>query len=302
MNMHLKFHIFRKTKKRLKGRNPVNKKDKMTIIETIKKRYSCRTFNQAKLNLADKSILEMYIRENGKLCNNEIINLSIIEKVGEVKPMKLDYGMIQGHNTYILGVSKSTANSRVNYGYLMEKVVLKATEIGLATCWIGVFDENYFNEITLENSYTIPSIVIVGYSKERQTSLDKFVRFNLKATKRLEWEKLFFNYQSQTPLRSDLIRNYAESLEMVRLAPSSGNTQPWRIFFDERTNEFHFFKKPINKKYEEKGLHDIDLGIALAHFELTSLYNNLSGKWIKHKNEEVKMTDELQYILSWKCN
>jgi hypothetical protein len=30
---------------------------------------------------------------------------------------------------------------------------------------------------------------------------------------------------------------------MVRLALSSGNTQPWRVFFDDTTNEFHFFKK-----------------------------------------------------------
>jgi hypothetical protein len=274
----------------------------MSIIETIKNRKSCRTFNVVMLNPADKSELERYIIENKKLIGDETINLSIVEKNCENKKMKLDYGMIQGHNTYILGTSKSEVNSRVNYGYLMEKVVLKATEIGLSTCWIGIFDENYFNEITVEKGYVIPSIVIVGYSKERQTNLDKFVRFNLKATKRFGWEKLFFNYSSETPLTPDRIGKYSDSIEMVRLAPSSGNTQPWRIFFDDRTNEFHFFKKPINKKYEEKGLHDIDLGIALAHFELTSLHNSLSGNWIKYKKEEINSFDERQYIMTWKCS
>jgi hypothetical protein len=88
---------------------------------------------------------------------------------------------------------------------------------------------------------------------------------------------------------------------MVRLAPSSGNTQPWRIFFNDTTQEFHFFKKPISKRYEEKGLHDIDLGIALSHFELTSLYNNLSGSWIKYIPNNLDSIDDLQYIITWKC-
>ena len=183
----------------------------------------------------------------------------------------------------------------------MEKVVLKATEIGISTCWVGYFDHAFFNEIIIENGFEIPSIVIIGYSKERQTNLDKFVRFNLNASKRLGWEKLFFNYKSKTPLMRDLIQKYTDSVEMVRLAPSSGNTQPWRVFFDDTINEFHFFKKPINKRYEEKGLHDIDLGIALSHFELTSLYNNLSGSWIKHTKEYVNSFDDLQYIMTWRC-
>jgi nitroreductase len=273
----------------------------MNIIEAIKIRKSCRTFEQTELTPSDKNELEMYILENKKPIVDEIINLGIVEKKNETRKMKLDYGMIQGHNTYLLGVSKSAIDSRVNYGYLAEKVVLKATEIGISTCWIGIFDENYFNEIPVEDGFEIASIVILGYPKERQTNIDKFVRFNLKASKRLGWDKLFFNYQSQTPLLSDSIGKYAESLEMVRLAPSAGNTQPWRIFFDDQTNEFHFFKKPINKKYEENGLHDIDLGIALAHFELTSLYNNLSGSWIKHSSDKMITTDDMQYLMTWKC-
>jgi len=274
----------------------------MNLIEAIKIRKSCRTFELAELKPSDKSELEKYILENKKLIGDEIIDLGIVEKKNETRKMKLDYGMIKGHHTYLLGVSKSTVDSRVNYGYLLEKVVLKATEMGISTCWVGIFDETYFNEITIEDGFEIPSIVIVGYSKERQVSLDKLLRFSMNATKRLDWEKLFFNYQSQTPLRHEMISKYAESLEMVRLAPSSGNTQPWRIFFDEATNEFHFFKKPINKKYEEIGLHDIDLGIALAHFELTSHYNNLSGSWIKHSNDKINPADDLQYIMTWKCN
>src|ERR1035437_4938890 len=228
----------------------------MDIIETIRKRKSCRTYIHVALTPADKKNLESYIIEDSKGFENEVVNFNIIEKNNDDKQMKLDYGMIQGHTTYILGTSKSTVASRVNYGYLMEKVVLKATEMNLSTCWIGAFDSAYFNEVFIEDGFDIPSILIVEYS---------------------------------------------DALEMVRLAPSSGNTQPWRVFFDETLKEFHFFKKVISKRYELKGLHDIDMGIAMSHFELTSLQNGLSGRWLKHAKENVEPIDELQYIMTWKC-
>jgi len=273
----------------------------MNITEIIRKRISCRTFNQVLINPVEKNILENYIIENAKLIGDEVINLSIIEKNSELKKLKLNYGTILGHNTYILGKSKSTSDSRVNYGYLMEKVVLKATEMDIATCWIGYFDKTYFDEIPIEEGYEIPSIVIIGYSEERQTNLNKLVRLTVNASKRLSWEKLFFDYRLKTPITPELIKSYGDSLEMVRLAPSSGNTQPWRIFFDDITSEFHFYKKPISERYEDRGLHDIDMGIALSHFELTSLHNGLSGKWVKYSTENISSTDDLQYIMTWMC-
>jgi nitroreductase len=273
----------------------------MNIIEIIRKRKSCRSFNQILLNPADKKILEDYITENRKLIGDEGLDLKIIEKGNDSKKMKLNYGTIQGHNTYLLGTSRATIDSRVNYGYLAEKVVLKATEIGISTCWIGYFDETYFNEIIIHSGFEIPSIVILGYSKGRQTNSDRFVRFAVNASKRLDWETLFFNYNTKTALKPDLIKKYSDSLEMVRLSPSAGNTQPWRIFFDDMVKEFHFFKKPISERYEKKGLHDIDMGIALSHFELTSSYNDLSGDWIKYSKENLNSIDDLQYIMTWKC-
>lgn len=273
----------------------------MNIIETIRQRKSCRTFNNDVLTQEHRIDIENYISKNNKTISGEIIDFKIIQKEDELKKMKLDYGIIKGHNTYVLGISKSTPYSRVNYGYLMEKIVLKATEIGISTCWIGIFDNDYFDDISIDNGFEIPSIVILGYPKSKQTNLDKFVRFNLNASKRLPWEKLFFNYHTNTPLAFDLANKYSNSLEMLRLAPSSGNTQPWRIFFDDKINEYHFFKKSISKKYEKIGLHDIDLGIALSHFELVSLQNNLLGRWTKKSKDDINFLDDMQYIMTWKC-
>jgi nitroreductase len=273
----------------------------MDIIEIIKKRKSCRTFNSVALKPADKKNLESFINENNIGLENEVLNFQIIEKHDVDKQMKLDYGIIKGHNAYILGSSKTSLASRVNYGYLMEKVVLKATEMNMSTCWIGVFDSTYFNEVFLEDGFEIPSIVIVGYSNDKPTYQDKFLRFSINASKRNSWDKLFFDYILKMPLNPEDVKKYSDSLEMVRLAPSSGNTQPWRVYFNDTTNEFHFFKKIISKRYELSGVHDIDMGIALCHFELTSMQNGLSGSWVKHTTENVISIDDLQYIMTWKC-
>jgi len=273
----------------------------MDIKEIITSRYSCRTYIQTALKPGDKENLERFILENSKGLENETVNFRIVEKKDSEKQLKLNYGMIQGHNTYVLGVSKSIIDSRVNYGYLLEKIVLKATEMGISTCWIGYFDYGFFNGISVEEGFEIPALIIAGYSEDKQPYLDKFVRYAINASKRTGWDKLFFDYKLRTPLNPEQVIKYSDSLEMLRLAPSSGNTQPWRVFFDEIENEFHFFKKPISKRYESRGLHDVDMGIALSHFELMSLQNELSGRWLKYADGIVKSMDDLQYIKTWKC-
>jgi len=273
----------------------------MNIIETIKKRKSSRTYTHSFLSTADKIELEKFISENRKGIDNEVIEFSIIERKDTANQLKINYGMIQGHKTYVLGVSKSNPNSRLNYGYLMEKVVLKATEMGISSCWVGYFDQSYFKEVMLDDGFEIPSILIIGYAEEKQSVGERLVRMTIKAHKRNDWKHLFFNYKTKLALTADLIPDYNDSLEMLRLAPSSGNSQPWRIFYDESEQEFHFFKKPINKRYDEMGLHDIDLGIAMAHFELTSINNGLSGIWIKHQADRMHSSLDMHYTMSWKC-
>jgi len=257
----------------------------MNIIEAIKKRKSCRSYKDILLRPADKKIIEDSIMSNSGFIWTGTIDVTIIEKNISDKNLDLNYGSIQGHNTYLLGTSISTPEARVNYGYFLEKIVLKATQIGVSTCWIGYFDKTYFDEININEGYEIPGIVILGYSSDKQTYIEKLTRLTVSASKRLNREKLFLDYITGLPLKTDQIQKYSDSLEMVRLGPSSGNTQPWRIFYNHLTNEFHFFKNPVSKKYEDKGFHDIDMGIALAHFELTSAFNGLPGMWIKHPEE-----------------
>lgn len=241
--------------------------------------------------------------------------------------MKLAYGAIKGNNTYLLGITKDDHSARLNYGYIMEKLVLKATELGLSTCWVGYFDHEYFSDLKIQKGFVIPGLVVIGYAAEKRSLPEKLMRYAVSASQRLPWERLFFDFQTKDPLNTirdqenlnelnTIVEQYKESLEMVRLAPSASNTQPWRIFVDCIRKEFHFFKKPKNKIYENMGMHELDIGIAMAHFELTSQNNGLNGSWISYSDkpllgrakmeskEETKEYDfsDLQYMVSWKIS
>lgn len=270
-----------------------------SLPEIIKQRYSCRSFMPALLDNLVKQEINSFIVDNNTGLWGEKLELQIIEKQPASKrPMRLDYGVITNHNTYIAGVTRNDFLSRMSYGYVVEKVVLKVTSLGLSSCWIGYFDPDYFQELKISSGLEIPSIVIIGYSA-KQSFGNRIIRMSVNASKRKNWEDLFYYNRFDNPLPKSNAHGYEQSLEMLRLAPSSGNTQPWRVIMDETNNRFNFYKKIISKKYEARGLHDVDLGIAAAHFELISELNGLNGHWKRLDDKEIPDIKDLNYMISW---
>ena len=116
----------------------------------------------------------------------------------------------------------------------------------------------------------------------------------------LPWDKLFFSEDFSHPLDEKEAGIYHEVLEMVRLAPSAVNTQPWRIIKDDRG--FHFFGEET-RYYRIKRvdfLRNNDIGIAMSHFDLTCRELNLQGKW--EQLDIANSQDNLTYITSWITN
>lgn len=268
----------------------------MNITEIIEKRQSCRTFQPDFLKEKDKEFIKAAAAESTGLLGIKA-PLQLIENRDDSKEMKLNYGGIMGHNTYLLGTTHGDPFERISYGYQVEKLVLLAEEKGMASCWVGYFDKDFFNELRVAEGSEIPSIVILGYREEKPSRADRLSRMVVRASRRQPWEKMFFCEDNQTQIKENLPSGYEQILNMVQQAPSSGNSQPWRIFWDSQNMMFHFYKKVVNQKYEKMGIHDIDLGIAMAHFELTAEFLKNPGKWVR---EEGISRDSLEYCLSWK--
>lgn len=268
------------------------------IVETIQKRHSTRVYKAVTLSSRLREQLLTVLKTNNEGLSGEKIDIKLIEKNPEKDGrMKLDYGMIKNHSTYIMGMIKDSVQSRLNYGFALEKIVLKITEMGLDTCWVGYFDHQYFSEFSSGDGLYIPAMVIIGEADDHLSFTDRLMRTLVKSKHRNEWNQLFFNEKNEE-LTQEEAGEYVGALEMLRLAPSAGNLQPWRVVFEQEERIFHFYKAVRSERYEAAGLHDIDLGIALAHFDIVNKINKLSGSWELRSNQE---KNNWNYVLSWKC-
>ncbi len=110
---------------------------------------------------------------------------------------------------------------------------------------------------------------------------------------------MFFNKDFATPLSSSDAGVYNDSLEMLRLAPSALNKQPWRILKDGNNCHFYQLKKfgySIALGYD---IQRIDMGIAACHFHLAAIEKNLNGEFEKLPAPVVDVPKGISYIFSW---
>lgn len=269
-----------------------------TWIECIEERISVRTFENSDLKISDFNELNEYICT----ITNEVvtpIKFKLIHSQYEsTQNIKLGtYGFINGTNNFIVGVIERNKTNPVEFGYLMERVVLYVTGLGFGTCWLGgTFNRSQFESVlNLEENESIGVLIAIGYKKDRQTLFEKAVRYAAKSNQRKAWEELFYLNNLETPLSRSINNPYDKVLEMVRIAPSASNKQPWRIIKSGDAYHFYLSRTP---NYGVLGF-DIqmnDIGIAMCHFELSSKELGLHGRWIK---ADVVKIDGLEYISTW---
>ncbi|UCD05344.1 MAG: nitroreductase family protein [candidate division WOR-3 bacterium] len=271
------------------------------IDETIRERTSCRTYKDKLLSQNDKKELLDFGMKLNKGIRTEQIHYQLAEfSVEELKERKMSaYWLFKNLRSFVVGMIDKTDFHQMSYGYAMEHIVLKATELGLGTCWAGYFDPRAIEGIKIKENHTIPAIILIGYAAEERSVKERIARFAIRASKRHDWSKLFFLGEFSKVLNAESAGPYAEVLELLRLAPSAGNTQPWRIIKDKSKNIYHFFKKVVNPSYERKKLHDIDIGIAMCHFELGAAHRGLRGKWMQADPQLTGLPSTMHYMATW---
>lgn len=81
---------------------------------------------------------------------------------------------------------------QIDLGIAMEHMVLKATELGLGTCWIGWFDESTLKKILeIPNKIKVSALLAVGYPKDESP----------KKRKRKPLEKIVFSEKWGQPFQ-----------------------------------------------------------------------------------------------------
>jgi nitroreductase len=273
------------------------KEAKMTYIfnkpinEIIKSRHSVRSYENMELPKDKKEKLQAYLEE----VNNSVgpfggkVRIELIEKEDGDKEIKLGtYGVIRGAKYYLAVACEKGDFDLENLGFLFEKVVLYCTSLGLGTVWMGgTFNKSNFSKaLKLKDNEVLPIVSPVGIESDKKSILSKIMGSN--TLKRKEFNTIFFNENFDTPLTYEEAKEYSDVLEMVRLAPSAMNKQPWRIL--KEGNNYHIYS---DSKIE---MGRIDIGICLSHFVLAGEEKGLKGEIKVLSN---RSDDKYKYVASW---
>lgn len=269
-----------------------------SVIELIKTRRSCRTYDGMEIDGICRQKLQDYIAEINEQATVKARFVMTTSQARESQKALGTYGVISGAPSYIVGILDKQEKKEPEFGYLFEKIVLMATDLGLQTCWLGgTFKQSDFQQITgiTDNEY-IPIVSPVGTQKEKPRLLESAMRAMAGSDNRKPWQELFFEGDVSTPLTEQKAGHYAVPLEMVRLGPSASNKQPWRIIKENQS--FHFFLcRTKGYGVTQYDMQKNDLGIAQCHFELAAKELGLKGGW--QKNDVTNKPEEWECIVTW---
>lgn len=279
------------------------------IQTTIRQRYSCRTYSPAPIPPAQREALADYCaaQHAGPLGNRlRFVLLAATEEERQALRGLGTYGFIRNPTGFIVGAVTRGAYDLEDFGFVLEEVVLHATALGLGTCWLGgSFTRSSFAaRLGLRDDEVMPAVVATGLPAEQRFWLDRMVRAAARGDQRLPWDRLFFDGDFAHPLTPDAAGAYADALEMVRLAPSASNKQPWRIVRVGEVWHVYLQRTPNYpprgaELWVERDLQRVDIGIAMAHFALTLEQGGQRGRWIVADPGLESLPPLTEYRISW---
>lgn len=184
------------------------------------------------------------------------------------------YGLVQGAPHLLVGIiPEDRPENRIDLGYVLEQVVLEATRLGLATCWMtgSYHPDRAEQEIALHPGEQVAAVVALGYARtDRLARLhDETVRRLVAGHRRRPLAELVFGSRwGEKWSAEEAEPALVEILQAARLAPSAHNRQPWR--FVVVGQEIHLaVTVPA----------PTDAGIAMAHLALAATEVGRPGRW-----------------------
>lgn len=260
----------------------------MNIIEAMRERRSVRSFNGKPLSKEAVAELNRAIEESYTLFGGNVtIRLKSFDIKGDFRPST--YGVIKGASDFFLMAIGEGEESDLTAGFRFEQIVLKAWQMGLGTCWIaGTYKGSQFDEReTWPEGESLKIICPVGVA-EKPRLMEKMMRMTIGANNRKPFSSLFFEDDFTRPLNPE--NRFSQALEMLRLAPSSTNSQPWRVLVSG--DKVRFYYKP---KYP---ITVIDMGIGICHFYETEKFNGFDGTFAKETEVPVPLED-WKYLITY---
>ncbi len=211
----------------------------MDLLEAMKARHSVRAYKNVPLAPADKAALQQAVAE---LNNESGLHMQLITDEPKAFGSKLaHYGAFSGVTNYFALVGKKTADLDERCGYYGEKLVLRAQQLGLNTCWVALTYKKIPDVFAISPGEKLTVVISVGYGENPGKS-----------------------HKSKTAaqvsnLDADSPAWFKKGVEAALLAPTAINQQQFVLTRSGNTVAAKAKLGPCSK---------MDLGIIKYHFEL----------------------------------
>ena len=286
------------------------------VSELIRRRYSCRTYRPEPIAGAQQRRLTELMAAHAAGPLGAPARFALVAAApGDDSALRRlgTYGFIKGATGFIVGAVRRAPHDLEDYGYLLEQVILSATDLGLGTCWLGgTFTRSSFVRRFggLARDEMMPAVASIGLSGDDGSER---IREREEGSRRLPSSELFFARRFGEPLDLGTVGAYAVALEAVRMAPSATNKQPWRLVRDgagdgDEGGAWHFYLRR-SKGYGRGSalftvlrladLQRVDMGIAMCHFELVAREHGLAGGWVVRDPGLPLPGKDTEYTVTW---
>ena len=263
--------------------------------EIIRNRKSVRTYKEQAIPEKTLNQVRDYLKHDTGL-----FDVPITFSILNARENGVSSPVILGADTYVAGKYQKQKNAELSFGYAFEKFILYAASLGLGTVWLAAtIDRKAFEKaIQLKEDEVMPAVTPLGYAAEKRSIRESMMRRGMKSDSRVPFGKLFFRDNFQNPLNESDAGIWQLPLEMVRLAPSATNKQPWRAVVEK--NRVHFYeKKTLGYDKEATGdIQKVDLGIALCHFEIGAEERGIKGHFIQ-EDPDIRTPEDTEYIATY---
>ena len=220
----------------------------MTIMEAIDARHSVRAYKDLPVEQEIRKELDEFVEE----CNRESgLDICVIYDDPEGFDSRLaSYGSFSNVSNYVILKGKKIEDFEFICGWYGEKIVLKAQQLGLNTCWAALTFNKKRVKTLVPAGETLCMVIALGYG-ETQGHPHKGKSFD-----------------DVTDVKGAVPDWFAAGVEAALKAPTAINQQKFMFSLDG--------DQPLIK-VRGLGPHTkVDLGIAAYHFETAS------GKTLKH--------------------
>lgn len=198
----------------------------MAIQEIIERRKSVRKY---KSEPVDRHLLEQLQANLDKYISafsNAKIRFQVINNYENTQKMRIGflYGLGKINAPCCIAAICDNGEGMMEIGFALEQVVLKLTERGYATCWLGTFDKQAMaNLCGLKGSEQIGIVIAVGYEEDNAFINNEFRKVT-RSNKRKKLEEICIN-----STLADIDDRVRQIIQLSILAPSANNVHLYAL-------------------------------------------------------------------------